>query len=133
MDRWRNLNQWMFDLETFNHLYMWILLHAMYEGRVQLGCVVFGERPYIRSIGKFPEDLFYKVRMCCKWLESEKYKYWSLYTFKSRNDLACGDYFYWIGMFVKKSCDDSGIDQLDNKADSGLSSCGKKHVNRVRK
>ncbi|CAN7274137.1 hypothetical protein [Rossellomorea sp. LjRoot5] len=47
MDRWRNLNQWMFDVDTFNHLYLWILLNAMFEGRVKLGCVVFGERNYI--------------------------------------------------------------------------------------
>ncbi|WP_061809643.1 hypothetical protein [Rossellomorea vietnamensis] len=85
MDRWRNLNQWMFDLDTLNHLYMWILLNVMYEGRVQVGCVVLGEKPYIRSIGKIREVLFYKVRMwqSCKWLESEKYKYGSVYTFKS--------------------------------------------------
>jgi hypothetical protein len=49
------------------------------------------------------------------------------------NDFACVDYFYWIGLSVKKGCDESGIDQLDNKADSGVSSCGEKHVNRVRK
>jgi hypothetical protein len=123
------------DLDTFNHLYTWILLNTMYEGRVQLGCVVLGERPYIRWIGKFREDLFYKVRMWpfCKWLESDKYEYGDVYTFKPMNDLACGDYVYWNGLSVKKSCDDSGIDRLDNKADSGMSSCGEKHVNRVRK
>jgi hypothetical protein len=63
MDRWRNLNQWIFDLDTINHLYLWILLNAMYEGRVQLGCVMIGERQYIPSIGKFRENLFFKVRM----------------------------------------------------------------------
>jgi hypothetical protein len=36
-------------------------------------------------------------------------------------------------MSVKKGCDDSGIDRLNDKADSGVSSCGEKHVNRVRK
>ncbi|KAA0562266.1 hypothetical protein F0342_17770 [Bacillus sp. CH30_1T] len=130
MSRWSNLNQWMFDLDTFYPLYLWIVLNAMYVGGVQLGCVMLGERPYIRSIGKFRETLFYKVRMWpfCKWME-----YGSVYTFKPMNDLACGHYFYWIGMSVKKGYDDSGIDQLDNKADSGLSSCGEKHVNRVRK
>ncbi|MBW3111592.1 hypothetical protein KYJ26_07110 [Bacillus sp. MCCB 382] len=135
MDRWRNLNQWMFDLDTFNHLYIWILLNAMYEGLVQLGCMVIDGRPYIRSIGKFREDLLYKVRLWpfCKWLESGKYKYGRIYTFKPMNDLACGDYFYWIGMSVRKSGDDSGIDRLGNKADSGMSSCGEKHVNQVRK
>jgi hypothetical protein len=92
------------DLDTFNHLYTWILLNTMYEGRVQLGCVVLGERPYIQSIGKFREELFYKVRMWpfCKWMESEKYKCGRFYAFKLMNDLACGDYFYWIGMSVKK-------------------------------
>ena len=49
------------------------------------------------------------------------------------NDLACWDHFYWMGMSVKKGYDDSEIDQLDDKADSGMSSCGEKHVNRVRK
>ncbi|MGD6958243.1 hypothetical protein ACQCWA_10965 [Rossellomorea aquimaris] len=136
MSRWRNLNQWTFDLDTFYPLYLWIVLNPMYEGGVQLiGCVVLVERQYIRSIGKFREDLFFKVRMWpfCKRLESDKYEYGGVYTFKPMNDFACGDYFYWIGMSVKKSYDDSGIDQLDNKADSGMSSCGEKHVNRVRK
>jgi hypothetical protein len=135
MDRWRNLNQWMLDLATFNHLYMWILLNAMYEGRVQLRCVVLGEKPYIRSIGKFREDLFYEVRMrhFCKRLDSEKYEYGGVYTFKSMKNLACGDYVYWMVKSVNKVRDDSGIDRLDNKADSGMSSCGEKHVNRVRK
>ncbi len=63
MSSWRNLNQWIFHLDTFYHLYLWILLNAMYDGRVQLGCVVLGERHYIRSIGKFREDLFFIVRM----------------------------------------------------------------------
>ncbi|MGM0853474.1 MAG: hypothetical protein ACQEWI_12815 [Bacillota bacterium] len=135
MSRWRNLNQWMFDLDTFYHLYLWIVLNAMYEGGAQLGCVVLGERQYIRSIGKIREGLFFKVRMrpFCKRLESEKYEYGGVYTFKPMNDFACGDYFYWMEMSVKKGCDDSGIDQLDNKADSGMSSCGEKHVNRIRK
>ncbi|MCA1057565.1 hypothetical protein LCL96_01370 [Rossellomorea aquimaris] len=114
MSRWRNLNKWISDLSTFYYLYLWILLNAMYEGGVQLGCVVLGERPYIRSIGKIREDLFLKVRMrpFCKRLESEKYEYGGVYTFKSMNDLACGDYVYWIKIFVKKGCYDSGIDQL---------------------
>ncbi|PFG05240.1 hypothetical protein [Bacillus sp. es.034] len=135
MDRWRNLNQWIFDLDTFNHLYMWILLNAIYDGEVQLGCVVLGEMPFIRSIGKFREDLLYKERMWpfCKWLESENYKYGSVYTFKSMNDLACGDYVYWMNILIKKGCYDSGINRLNDKADSGMSSCGEKHVNRVRR
>lgn len=114
MDRWRNLIQWRLDLDTFNHLYMWVLLNAMYEGRVQLGCVVLGEGQYIRSIGKFREDLFYKVRMrpFCERLDSEKYEYGGVYTFKSMNDLACGDYVYWMEKSVKKGCDDSGINRL---------------------
>ncbi|WP_406686530.1 hypothetical protein [Rossellomorea vietnamensis] len=130
MSRWRNLNQWMFDLHTFYHLYLWVLLNAMYDGRVQLGCVVLGEGYYIRSIGRTREDLFFKVRIrhFCKRLESERYEYGGVYTFKPMNDLACG-----IRMFAKKGCNDSGIDQLDNKADSGMSSCGEKHVNRVRR
>ncbi|UXH43976.1 hypothetical protein N5C46_20430 [Rossellomorea vietnamensis] len=96
MSRWRNLNQWMFDLDTFYHLNLWILLNAMYEGGVQLGCVVLGERPYIRSIGKIREDLFFKVRMrpFCKRLESKKYEYEDVFKFKPMNDLACVDYFY---------------------------------------
>ncbi|MGD6849258.1 hypothetical protein [Rossellomorea aquimaris] len=109
MSRWRNLNQWIFDINKFYHqeglqLYLWILLNTMYEGGVQLGCVVLGERLYMRAIRKFREDLFYKVRIWpfCKWFESEKYKYGRVYTFKKMNDLACGDYFYWIGMSVKK-------------------------------
>lgn len=66
MERWRNLNQWVFDLDTFYHLeglhlYVWILLNVMYKGGVQLGCVVlFGERQYIQSVGKIREDLFLK-------------------------------------------------------------------------
>jgi hypothetical protein len=114
MDRWRNLNQWMFDLETFNHLYMWIFLNAMYEGSVQLGCVLLGERPYIRCIGKFRECLFFKVGMrpFCKRLDSEEYEYGDVYAFKSMNDFACGDYVYWMEKSVKKGCDDSGIDSL---------------------
>jgi hypothetical protein len=124
MSRWRNLNQWTFDLDTFYPLYLWIVLNPMYEGGVQLGCVVLVERQYIRSIGKFREDLFFKVRMrhFCKRLESEKYEYGGVNTFKRMNDFACGDYFHWMGMSVKKGCDDSG-----------RSSCGEKHVNRVRK
>jgi hypothetical protein len=92
MDRWRNLNQWMFYLDTYNPPYMWILLNAMYESRVQLGSVLLGERPYIRSIGKFREDLFFKVGMgpFCKRLDSEKYEYRGVYTFKPMNDFACG-------------------------------------------
>jgi hypothetical protein len=135
MDRWRNLNQRIFDWDTFNHLYMWILLNAMYESRVQLGCVVVGERQYISSIGKYREDLFFKVRMkpFCKRLDSKKYEYGGVYTFKPMNDFACGNHFYWMGMSVKKGCDDSGIDRPNDKADSGVSSCGEKHVNRVRK
>jgi hypothetical protein len=102
MDRWRNLNQWMFDLDTFKHLYIWILLNAMYEGGVQLGCVVLGERQYIRSIGKFRENLFNKVRMWtfCKLLESEKYKYGSVYTFKPVNNLASG--LFLLDLYVCK-------------------------------
>ncbi|WP_341356787.1 hypothetical protein [Rossellomorea sp. y25] len=122
-------------MDTFNHLYMWILLNALYEGGVQLGCVALGERPYIRSIGKFREDLFYKVRMWpfCKRLKSEKYEYGDVFTVKPMNDFSCGDCFYRIGLSVKKGYDDSGIDRLDNEADSGMSSCGEKHVNQVRK
>jgi hypothetical protein len=140
MRRWRNFNQWMFDLDTFYrlevlHLYVWILLNAMYEGGVQLGCVVLGERQYIRSIGKFREDLSFTVRKRSfyKWLDSEKFEYGGVYTFKSMNDLTCGDYVYWMEKSVKKGCVDSGIDRLNDKADSGLSLRGKKHVNRVRK
>ncbi|UTE76763.1 hypothetical protein [Rossellomorea sp. KS-H15a] len=130
MSRWRKLNHWMLDLDTFYHLYLLILLNAMYEGGVQLGCVVLGEGHYIRSIGRTREDLFLKVRIrpFCKGLVSERYEYGGVYTFKPMNDLACG-----IRMFVKRGCNDSGIDQLDNKADSGMSSCGEKRVNRVRK
>ncbi|MGD6849262.1 hypothetical protein [Rossellomorea aquimaris] len=52
MSRWRNLNQLTFDyLDTF---------YPLYEGGVQLGCVVLVESQYIRSIGKFREDLFLK-------------------------------------------------------------------------
>ncbi|WP_282139185.1 hypothetical protein [Rossellomorea aquimaris] len=104
MSRRRNLNQCMFDLDTFYHLYLWILLNAMYEGGVQLGCVVLGEMPYIRSIGKFREDLLFKVRMWpfCKRLKSEKYEYGGVNTFKSMNDLACGDYVYWMEKSVKR-------------------------------
>jgi hypothetical protein len=82
MDRWRNLYQSMFDLDTFYHLYLWILLNAMYEGRVQLGCVVLGERQYIRSIEKFREGRFFRARWrtFCKWLDSEKYEYGDVYT-----------------------------------------------------
>jgi hypothetical protein len=101
MSIWKNFNQWMFDLDTPYHLeglhlYVWILLNAMYEGGVQLGCVVLGERQCIQSIGKFREDLFFKVRMrsICKRLESEKYVYGGVYTFKPMNDFAYGDHFY---------------------------------------
>jgi hypothetical protein len=89
MDRWKNLNQWMFDLDSFNHLYMWILLNAMYEGGVQLGSVMIGERQYIPLIGRFGEDLFFKVRMkpFCKRLDSKKYEYGGVYTFKPMNNL----------------------------------------------
>lgn len=104
MSRWRNLNQWMFDLDTFYHLYLWILLNAMYEGGVQLGCLVLGERPYIRLIGQIREDLFFKVKMrpFCKRLGSKKYGYGSVCTFKAMNDFACVDYFYWMRMSVKR-------------------------------
>ncbi|MFC7782869.1 hypothetical protein ACFQWC_00060 [Rossellomorea sp. GCM10028870] len=117
-------------MHTFYRLYLWIVLNAMYEGGVQLGCVVHGEGHYIRSIGRTRENLFFKVRIWpfCKRLESERYEYGGVYTFKPMNDLACG-----IRMFVKKRCNDSGIDQLGNKADSRMSSCGEKHVNRVRR
>ncbi|MGM0830239.1 MAG: hypothetical protein ACQEU4_18610 [Bacillota bacterium] len=38
MSRWRNFNQWLFELDTFYrleglHLYVWILLNAVYELR----------------------------------------------------------------------------------------------------
>jgi hypothetical protein len=140
MSRWRNLNQWMFDLYTFYyleglHLYVWILLNVMYVGQVQLGSILFGARPDIQSIGKFREVLFFNVRMTlfCKRLESEKYEYEGVLRLMPMNDLACGDHFYWMGMSVKKRYDDSGSDRIHNKADSGRSSCGEKHVNRVRK
>jgi hypothetical protein len=60
MSRPRNLKQWMFDLGTCYqteglHLYVWILLNSIYEARVREGCVVLGERQYIRSIRKFRE------------------------------------------------------------------------------
>ncbi|PFA69837.1 hypothetical protein CN378_03455 [Bacillus sp. AFS015802] len=134
MSRWRNLNQWMSDLNTFYHLYLWILLNAMYEGGVQLRCVVLGERKYIRSIEKIRDDLFFKLRMrpFCKRLKSEKCEYGSVYTLKSMNDLACMDYFYWIRMSVKRDVMILGLTSL-LKADSGRSSCGEKHVNWVRK
>jgi hypothetical protein len=134
MDRWRNLNQWMFDLDTFYHLYLWILLNATYEGGVQLMCLVLSERQYIRSIEKIRDDLFFKVRMrsFCKRLDSEKYKYGGVYTFKSMNDFACVDYFYWRGMSVKRDVMILGLTSL-LRADSGRSSCGEKHVNRVRR
>jgi hypothetical protein len=39
-----------------------------------------------------------------------------------------------MGMSVKEDgYDDSGSDQLDDRADSGISSCGEKDVNRVRR
>jgi hypothetical protein len=119
MSRLRNINQWMFDMDAFYHLeglhlYAWILLNAMYEGGVQLGCVVFGARPYIRSNGKFREVLFYKVRMrlFCKRLESEKYEYEGVYTFKPMNDLACGGHFYWKEMSVKRDVMILGLPSL---------------------
>lgn len=135
MSRWRNLKQWMFDLHTFYHLDLWILLNAMYEGGVQLGRVVLGEGNYFRSIGRTREDLFLKVRIrsFCKRLESERYEYGGVYTFKPMNDFALCGLFLLDEDVCQKGCDDSGIDQLDNKADSGMSSCGEKHVNRVRR
>jgi hypothetical protein len=79
-------------LVTFYLLYLWILLNAMYDGGVQLGCVVLGESQYIRSIGKFREDLFFKVRMrpFCKRLDTKKYEYGGVYTFKPMNDSLVG-------------------------------------------
>lgn len=65
-------------------------------------------------------------------LESEKYECGGVYTFKSMNDLACGDDVYWMEKSAKKGCEDSGIDRLDEKADFGRSSCDDKHVNQVR-
>ncbi|WP_226673467.1 hypothetical protein [Rossellomorea aquimaris] len=140
MSRCRKLNQWKFDLDTFYHLkglhlYVWILLNAIYEGGVHLGCVVLGKRLYIRSIVKFREALIFKVRMrsYCRRFESYEYEYGGVNAFKLMNDFVCEGYFYLMGMSVKKGCDDSGIIQLNDKADSGVSSCDEKHVNWVRK
>ncbi|MGM0830240.1 MAG: hypothetical protein ACQEU4_18615 [Bacillota bacterium] len=66
-------------------------------------------------------------------MQFESHEYGGVNTFKLMNEFFCGDYFYWMGMSVKKGCDDSGIDQLNDRADSGRSSCGEKHVNWVRK
>ncbi|MCC5801838.1 hypothetical protein [Rossellomorea vietnamensis] len=134
MSRWRKLNQWMLDLDTFYHLYLLILLNAMYEGGVKLGCVVLGERQYIRSIGKIREDMFFKVKMrsFCKRLESKKYEYEDVFKFKPMHDFACVDYFCWMRMSVKRDVLILGLTSLI-KADLGMYSCGEKHVNRVRK
>ena len=112
MSRWSIFDQWLFEWDRFFHRYVWILLNAMYEGRVPLGSVLHGERKYIQSIG-----------------ESEKNVYGGVYRFMPLSDFICRDHFYWMGMSVKKGCNDSGIIQPD----SGRSSCGEKHVNRVRK
>ncbi|MEI2666121.1 hypothetical protein [Rossellomorea sp. LJF3] len=114
MSRWRKLNHWMLDLDTFYHLYLLILLNAMYEGGVQLGCVVLGERPYIRSIGKIREDLFFKVRMrpFCKRLESKKYEYEDVFKFKPMNGFVCADYFYWMRISVKRDVMILGLTSL---------------------
>ncbi|QHE62599.1 hypothetical protein FHE72_17385 [Rossellomorea vietnamensis] len=140
MSRWRNLNQRIFNMDIFFHLeglqlYLWILLNAMYEDGVQLGCVVLGERLYIRPIAKFQEALIFKVRMrpYCMRYESYEYEYVGVNMFKQVSDFVCWDYFYGVGMSVKKECNDSGVDWLNDKADSGLSLCGAKHVNRMRK
>jgi hypothetical protein len=104
MSRWRKLNHWMLDLDTFYHLYLLILLNAMYEGGVQLGCVVLGERPYIRSNGKIRGNLFFKVsiRPFCKRLESEKHEYENVFKFKPMKGFAFADYFYWMRISVKR-------------------------------
>jgi hypothetical protein len=151
MSGWRNLKQRMLDLDTFYHLeglrlYVGIMLNATYEGGVQVGCVVLGERQYIQSIRKFREGLWFynrkkideyshsRIQPSIKRLESEKYEYGYVFTFRPTKDFACGDYLNWMGMSVKEDgCDDSGGDQLDDRADSGMSSCGEKDVNQERR
>jgi hypothetical protein len=60
----RKLKHRMLDLDTFYHLedlllYVWILLNALDEDGVQVGCVVPAERKNIRMIRKFGENLWY--------------------------------------------------------------------------
>ncbi|WP_226673469.1 hypothetical protein [Rossellomorea aquimaris] len=112
MSRWSNFNQWLFEWDRFFYLYVWILLNAMYEGVVPLGSVLPGERKYIQSIEEW-----------------EKNVYGGVYRFMPLSDFICRDHFYLMGMSVIKKCNDSGIIQPD----SGRSSCGEKHVNRVRR
>ncbi|NMH67902.1 hypothetical protein HF072_03770 [Bacillus sp. RO3] len=54
MSGWRKLEQEMVEMETFYlpedlRLYVWILLNATYQGGVQIGGVVLGERQYVRD------------------------------------------------------------------------------------
>ncbi|TMU85868.1 hypothetical protein FGG79_11775 [Bacillus sp. BHET2] len=155
MSGWRKLEQEMLDLETFYHpedlrLYVWILLNATYQGGVQVGGVVLGERQYIRSIRKLREDLWYyngkkideysnsriqrsiKRLEECGLLKAEKFQHGFVFTLRPTKDHTCVDYLEWMGMSVKEDRgDDSGDDQPEEGAGSGMSPYGEKDVNRV--
>ncbi|MCA1063871.1 hypothetical protein QTG56_01415 [Rossellomorea sp. AcN35-11] len=157
MNGWRKLEQEILDLETFHHpedlrLYVWILLNATYQGGVQVGGVVLGERQYIRSLRKLREDLwFYNGKKIdeysnsriqrsikrleeCGWLKAEKFQHGYVFTLRPTKDFTCSEYLSWMGMSGKEDgSDDSGGDQPDDGAGSGVSSCGEEDVNQVRK
>ncbi len=89
-------------------LYAWILLNE----EAQVGCMVLGESKYIRSIRKFRDVIFYRgnkineylhsrIQPSSKWSVSEKYEYGHVITYRLRKNVTCGDYLYWVGIFVK--------------------------------
>ncbi|BCB04076.1 hypothetical protein [Bacillus sp. KH172YL63] len=157
MNGWRKLETGMLDKETFHHpedlrLYVLILLNATYQGGVQVGGVVLGERQYVRSLRKLREDLWFyngkkideyshsRIQRSIKrlerdgWLKAEKYEHGFVFTLRPTKDFACGEYLSWMGMSKKEEGrEESGGDQPDDGAGSGKSSCGNKDVNGVRR
>jgi hypothetical protein len=157
MNGWRKLETGMLDKETFHHpedlrLYVLILLNATYQGGVQVGGVVLGERQYVRSLRKLREDLWFyngkkideyshsRIQRSIKrlerdgWLKAEKYEHGYVFTLRPTKDFACGEYLSWMGMSKKEEGrEESGGDQPDDGAGSGGSSCGEKDVKQVRR
>jgi hypothetical protein len=67
-------------------------------------------------------------------LELEKYQHGYVFSFRLAKDFTCGDYLNWIKVSVKEDrCIGSRGDELDDRANSGMSSCGEKHVKLARK
>jgi hypothetical protein len=95
-------------------------LNATYQGGVQVGGVVLGERQYVRSLRKLREDLWFyngkkideyshsRIQRSIKrlekdgWLKAEKYEHGYVFTLRPMKDFACGEYLSGMGMSKRK-------------------------------